>query len=138
MSTVDPKQVKQSFNGVEITGYASGTFLSITSEDGFEKDRGSDGGIDYINKNANDLDVVCTLKQTSESNLALSALHELDKVSNAGIGAYLFDDLQGDSRVFAPIARIMKRPDLSYSDTMESREWLIGTGTAIYICGGNI
>lgn len=138
MSTYDPKQIKQSFFGVEISGYAAGTFLAITSDDGFEKDRGSDGGIDFINKNVNDLDVVMTLKQTSESNLALTALHESDKLLNTGIGAYMMDDIQGDSKVIAPIARIMKRPDMAFSDTMESREWMIGTGPAVYICGGNI
>lgn len=138
MSTYDPKQVKQSFFGVEIAGYASGTYLSITSEDGFEKDRGADGGIDYVNKNVNDLDVVCTLKQTSETNLALNAIHEADKISNTGIGAYMMDDLQGDSKIIAPIARIMKRPDMTFSDSMESREWMIGTGPAAFICGGNV
>ena len=86
MATVDPKQVKQSFFGVELTGYAAGTFLSITSDDGFEKDRGSDGGIDFVNKNVNDLDIVCTFKQTSETLLALNVIHEADKVSNTGIG----------------------------------------------------
>jgi hypothetical protein len=138
MATYDPKQIKQSFFGVEITGYASGTFLSITSEDGFEKDRGSDGAIDYVNKNVNDLDVVNTLKQTSETNLALNAIHEADKVSNTGIGAYMMDDLQGDSKIIAPVARIMKRPDMVFSDSMESREWNIGTGPAVFICGGNV
>jgi len=137
MSTYDPKHIKQSFFGVEITGYASGTFCAITSDDGFEKDRGSDGAIDFINKNVNDLDVVCTLKQTSETNLALNAIHESDKLLNTGIGAYMLDDLLGDTKILAPVARIMKRPDMNFSDSMESREWNIGTGPAVFICGGN-
>ena len=49
----------------------------------------------------------------------------------------MMDDLQGDSKVIAPVARIMKRPDMVYSDSMESREINIGTGPAVFICGGN-
>ena len=137
MGTYDPKQIKQSFFGVEVTGYAAGTFTEINSDDGFVKDRGSDGGVDFTNKNVNDLDVTITLKQSSEVNLALSAIHEADKLTNAGIGAYMLDDLQGDTKVIAPVARIMRRPVMGFADANGTREWKIGTGPALVICGGN-
>lgn len=137
--TYDPKQVILTFGGVIFTGYAEGTFVSIAGNgDKFEKSRGADGGVDRVNKNANDYSVTVTLKQTSPTNDALSIIMNADIVSNTGKFPLTIKDLGGTTLFTTAQAWIAKDPDDEYSDSMSTREWRIDTGIAAKITGGNI
>lgn len=137
--TYDPKQVIVTFGVVIVTGYAEGTFIAIAqSGDSFEKQKGADGGVDRVNKNASDYAVTLTLKQTSLTNDALSALSIVDKLSNAGKLPLIVKDLRGTSLFFAEQAWIAKEPDPENSDSMSSREWRFDTGIAKQFIGGNL
>jgi hypothetical protein len=136
--TFDPKQVAITFGPLILTGFASGTFVNITRDgDTFEKHRGGDGGVDRVNTNVNDYRVTITLKQTSQSNLALSALLSSDQVNNSGVLPLIVKDVSGNSLFTAPQAWIAKDPDDEYSDTMSNREWMFDTGISAKISGGN-
>jgi hypothetical protein len=137
--TYDPKLVTISF-GANIlnSGIADGTFISITSDDGFEVARGSDGSVDRTNKNADNVRIEVTLKQTSPVNTALSIIHETDKRLNTGVFPFLAKDVRGDTVVSAAQSWIVKRADSEYSNSMSTRTWTFDTGPAIYNMGGNI
>lgn len=136
--TYDPKQVIVTFGPVIVTGYAEGTFVQITrSGDLFEKVRGADGGIDRVNKNANDYAVALTIKQTSPTNAELSAIGAADQISNAGVFPLTIKDLNGTTLFFAPQAWIAKDPDDEFSDSLSSREWRLDTGIGAKLTGGN-
>ena len=137
--TYDPKLIIITFGAIIFTGFAEGTFVTITPTSGpaFEKSRGADGGVDRVNKNSNDYTVVVTLKKTSPTNLALSLVLQADKLSNQGKFPLLVKDLNGTSLFAAGIAWVMDDPAQEYSDTMPTREWSIDTGIALNSVGGN-
>ena len=137
--TYDPKLVIITFGAVIFSGYAEGTFVAITQNgDSFEKVRGADGGVDRVNKNANDYSVAITLKRTSLTNDALSAIAIADKQANSGKYPLTVKDLNGTSLFFAEQAWIGKEPDPEDADTISNREWRIDTGPAAQFIGGNI
>lgn len=137
--TYDPKMIIVTFGEVEVTGFAAGTFLNVERSNGpsFEKERGADGSVDRVNKNARDLTVTLTLKQTSVSNAALSAIHSSDQLLNTGIRPLLIKDLMGTTLVSAPQAWIENDANIELADTLSGREWTIATGQAEKITGGN-
>lgn len=137
--TYDPKAIVVTFGPVILTGFAEGTFVAITRNGNkFEKVRGADGGVDRVNKNANDFGVTMTLKQTSLSNDALSAIMIQDGLSNTGKYPLTVKDLLGTTLFFAAQAWIAKDPDDELSDEMSPREWLFETGIASKFTGGNL
>lgn len=136
--TYDPKKIVITFGTNIITGLPDGSFVNIVQNgDSFEKQKGADGGVDRVNKNAGDFSVTLTLKQTSPSNAALSAAHILDKTTNAGKLPLTIKDVNGTSLFFADQAWIGKPPDSENSNALSNREWRLDTGIAKYIVGGN-
>ncbi len=137
--TYDPKLIIITFGVIPVTGYAEGTFVNIAGAgDAFEKTRGADGGVDRVNKNQADYRVTITLKQTSITNDLLSAAFNADRLTNVGKKALLIKDLNGTTLFSAAQAWIAKDPDDEFSDTMSNREWMIDTGIAAKLTGGNI
>jgi hypothetical protein len=137
--TYDPKKVIITFGSIILTGVMDGTFITVTQNgDSFEKLKGADGGVDRVNKNANDYSVAITLKQTSPSNDALSSAHIADKLSNTGKQPLTIKDVNGTSLFFARQAWVAKEPDPEYSDSISGREWRLDTGVAEQFIGGNL
>jgi len=141
--TYDPKNIIVTFTvpgfAVIFTGFAAGTFLTITQNgDDFEKERGADGTVDRINKNSDDYSIECTIKMTSLTNDILSAIRKLDKTTNTGKGIFAVKDLNGTTLFTAPQTWIRKAPDPDYGDALTSRNWAFDTGSAEQFIGGNI
>lgn len=136
--TYDPKKVLITFGPVIVSGYAEGTFVSIEiNGDLFEKSRGADGNVDRVNKNAYDAMMTLTLKQTSLTNDALSAIAIIDRETNTGKYPLTVKDLNGTTLFFAPQAWIAKIPTVENSDAISNREWRLDTGIAELFPGGN-
>jgi len=139
VKTYDPKQIKVIVGAIVLTGFAEGTFVTITQNgNSFEKSRGADGEVDRVNKNADDYTLAFTLKRTSLSNDALSTLSIADKKFNTGTVPITVKDLNGTSTFFAEQGWIAKEPDPEESDSMPTREWQVDTGKAAHFIGGNI
>ena len=137
--TYDPKKTVVTWGGVIVTGFADGSFISMTrSGDVFEKRKGADGSVDRINKNANDFTVQLTIMQTSPTNDALSALLLVDQSLNTSVLPLTVKDLSGTTLFFAPQAWIQKDPDDEFSDSLGSRQWTFATGIASKYTGGNL
>lgn len=138
--TYDPKQIFIAINGIPMTGYADGAFITIAApEDFWEKKRGSDGTIDRSAKNVFDVEVTLALKGTSISNNILALLHSLDQRFGTGKFNILVENTyQGLPILFAESAWIRKVADTEFSDTSTNREWMIDTGIAEYNPGGAI
>ena len=136
--TYDPAKIIVTFGPVIFTGYADGTFISVERNGNlFDKVRGADGGVDRVNRNAFDFGVTATLKQTSPTNDALSALVVADSLSNAGILPLMVKDLLGNTLFAAPQAWIAKEPTMENGKDLGNREWLFETGPAANFIGGN-
>lgn len=138
LRTFDPKKVVITFGPTIITDYAEGTFVKIARNgDAFEQQRGADGSVDRINKNALDATVTLTLKQTSPLNAILSGILLADQISNSGVFPLVVKDLGGSSLFTAAQAYIAKDPEAEFGDSLGSREWTFKTGPAANLIGGN-
>lgn len=137
--TYDPKAVIITFGALIVTGYVDGTYLTAAYDgDQFEKIRGTDGGVDRINKNINDLLLTLTIKQTSPTNTALTEIARQDRIANLGVLPFLVKELNGTTLISAPQAWIKKQADVSYGSGIEGREWTFDTGPAEMSTGGVI
>jgi len=134
--TIDPAKIIMTFNGVLVTGFAPGSFITVVSPDDFyEKVRGADGTVERYSKSVYDSEVTITLLATSLSNAALDVLHQLDKTAGVGKGPLSIVDTNGTINAFYASAWIRKTPDWEGSDSAATVEWVIDTGPGVVTFG---
>ena len=139
VKTYDPSNVQVIMGGVPMSGFADGTFISIAfDEDQYTKTVGADGEVSRSKSNNNTATVSLTLKQTSSSNDALSALYQADRLSNGGVVPFMVKEIgSGRTLCFAQSAWVQKLSDVAYSKDIEDRAWTIATGQMQIFIGGN-
>lgn len=138
----DPTQVVVTFAGFELTMFASGTFVSATrDDDAFETVAGAQGDITRVYK-ANRAGVVTlTLQQSSPSNDVLSARHATDVAEltrGQGAGELTVKDLNGTTLIQADTAWVVRPPETTFSDGLESREWQLACADLDMRAGGSL
>ena len=135
----DPKRVNVFFGGVPITGFADGSFISVTpSSQYWTKVSGADGEKARAKSNDNSHEVTITLMQTSQSNDYLSGILALDRASNAGKLPLTIVDLSGTTKMNWLNAWIRQPPDVDESKEITERAWVFDTGDIdIEVYGGN-
>jgi hypothetical protein len=138
VNTYRPADVTLVFNGIPITGFMDGTFITAEkNNDAFALNVGSTGTGARAQTQDESGTVVFVLQQTAEANAALSALHELDKASGDGVGALACKDLSGVDTIGAETAWIRKVANMEYGNEISGREWTIETDNLVMIPGGN-
>lgn len=140
MKTYDPKNVIVTFGGVSLTGFADGTFISITpSMERFQKVVGADGEVARGRSNDDTHEVTVTLMQSSASNDDLATIAKADRQSNTGVRALAVRDLSGNTLMFWPEAWVRQTPDLEFAKELGERAWVFDTGqVAVEDLGGVI
>lgn len=138
--TYDPKLNVATFGTVIFSGYAEDEHIAISQpDDSFETVRGSDGGVDRINKNVYNVIVTITLKASSPINDILSSIHRGDKLANTGKLPLVVKNINSASTVLtAPQAWIVKPPDMSKGNSLGTYAWVFHTGPADYTPVGNV
>lgn len=137
----DSNQVKVSFAGAPLQGYADGEFLTITlNEDSFSTVVGTDGEVSRSKTNNLTAAIEIRLMSTSPSNDILSAIYNADLIANggAGVGAFLVTDLNGTSEFLAGNAWIVKGADVSYDREANERVWMLSCDRMNMFVGGNL
>lgn len=136
--TVDPKNVIISVGGVNISGFADGTFLEITADtQQFTKVIGADGFATRVKTNNYGGVLTITLAQSSPSNDVLSALLNADRVSNSGVVPILIRDITGTTIIFSASGWIQQLPDTAYGNTINNRAWVFDLAEMDVFIGGN-
>lgn len=138
VKTYNPSDVIAIIAGVEVTGYADGTFITCGRDNpSFTNGTGSSG--EGWRAKSNDKSGTCTmtLLQTSESNDALTALVTLDEVSGDGVGPFLLKDNSGRTLYEAETAWLEKPADSEFAREVTNREWVIKTDNLNVFVGGN-
>lgn len=137
--TYDAAQVILTINGVEISGYAADTFISIEREEpSFTKVVGADGTTSRAKSNNRSGTMTITLSQTSPSNDYLSALLAQDELSNSGVVPVILKDISGQSRFFSGTGWVQGMPTVEYAKEISDREWLIDLADMEFNIAGNI
>ena len=138
----DPAQVIVTVGSRSISGYADGTFVSISRDaDSFSKYVGADGVVARTKTNNFSGSVTITLMQTSPDNDYLSALlsaAENSSVNGAGVFNVKITDKTGTSVFTSANGWIRKPPDVEYSREFSTREWVIDVDRLTMQIGGNL
>jgi len=133
----DPKRIVVSFKGRPLSGFADGTFVSISmAAEAFTKVSGADASVSRARTNDDTAEVSVTFLQTSDSNDFLSNVHNEDKRFGTGKGPLLIKDLFGTTLFFAPQAWVVQFPDMEYGKEITEREWTFNTGQVEHFVGG--
>ena len=135
----DPKKFIITFGGIPATGFADGTFISVTSpSQTFTKIVGADGEVARAKGNDNTNEVTITLLQTSLTNDYFSSIHKIDKATNQGKLILAIVDLEGTTIMSWSQAWIRQLPDTERSKEIGENAWIFDTGQidAVNI-GGN-
>jgi hypothetical protein len=126
-----PQFVTFSFQGINIIGFAKGTFIEAErAEDGFKKKVGSQGDVVRVQSMDRSGKVTITLQAQSPSNDLLLAIAQLDEATGAAVGTLQAKDLNttgtlgGDPLIHAKEAWIMKVPKIDRSDDSSNCVWV--------------
>jgi len=140
MRNYDPKEVSVIAGGHSVAGFAEGEFVRVEpNADEFSDVAGSQGDVSRARTADRRATVTIILQQTSPSNDVLSGFVELDRLSPNGGGVFsiLIRDRQGTTVFQAEEAWIQRRPDLTFSNEVQNREWVIRVAESFYFAGGN-
>lgn len=138
MRTYIPSEVKTTFRGVEITGYAEGTFIEVErDEDGFMKYVGSGGDVCRTQNLNRSGKVTITLMMSASSNDVLSASYDLDDRDGNAFGPFSMKDLNGTTRVHSAEAWISKLPKVERGKEHATVQWVLECADLEIVVGGN-
>lgn len=136
---LDPKKIIITIGSIIISGFADGTFATITPDgDDFSMYRGADGTVSRANQHNNTAVLKLTLQQTAPVNDALSALREVDTVTSTGAVPVKITDLGGTTKHTASSGWIVKQPEQKYGKDVDTLEWEIQMAGYKGYIGGNV
>jgi len=136
--TYDPSEVILIFGGIPISGFADGTFITVSREnDSFTKSVGASGETSRAKSVDQSGSVVVTLAQTSPSNDVLSGVAKTDELTSLGVLPILCKDNSGRSLFTGGNAWIRKPADAEHSKEISTREWTIDVADLEMFIGGN-
>ncbi len=136
--TYDPKQVIITINGIPMSGFSDGTFLEIDrNEPTWNMVVGADGLVTRGKTNNFSGTLTLTLKQSSPSNDALSAIMAIDEATNAGVVPVLVKDLSGNSIYFSARAWITQYANSTFGKDINDRQWVLSLDEADMFVGSN-
>lgn len=136
VKTYDPSKVLVIVNGNIMSGFADGTFVVVEREvEAFAKVVGADGEVTRTKSANKSGSMTITLKQTSASNLVLSALANLDEASSAGVVPVILKE--ASSVAFATEGWVQKQPPMEYGNEAGDREWIIDLASIEMLHSGN-
>jgi len=139
LKTYDAKGCTITLDGIIMMDFADGDFIQVSGmSENFEAVQGADGSENRNNKNITGCDVSIIISQTSLSNDLLSAKHIADKLTNSGVGAFLFKDINGTSIVSSGQAYIKGFADMNNGNALSTRTWMIRCPQAIVNVGSNL
>jgi hypothetical protein len=121
-----------------VTGYAEGTFIRITKDtQQVTTLRAMDGSMSRVKSPDTGWKVELTLAQSSSGNDILSTLWNVDKVTGMGKFPLFIKDGSGSTMFMAATAWIEEVPDITFSNSMDTRTWRFAATDVIVNLGGN-
>ena len=134
---LDPGKYILVFNGVQLTGFQNGTFISVERKtDTFSDEAGGQGDVVRVRSRDKRGTVTVTLQGASSSNDVLSTFAATDEAAGTAYGPLLVKDLNGTSIYQGTNAYIAKYPKNDLGDTHTPREWVIAVPNLDMFTGG--
>jgi len=128
-TTYDPAKVDMILNGVRLTGFASGTFISIEyNADSWSTQVGADGEAVRSKSNDQSAQVTVTVLPGSPANAILGGLKALDDADNRGAAACMIKDPHSNTVHLSEGMYVKKEPNTVYAVEGQAKEWTLETG----------
>jgi hypothetical protein len=135
----DPARIIVVFNGVQLQGYADGTFVKCArDEDAFTSNVGAAGDVVRVRNRNRMGTVTVTLQDASPSNDLLSGMAQTDESTGLAYGALMVKDLNGTTLIQAAAAWIKKTADVEFAKEQGNQEWVISASELIVFSGGEL
>ena len=135
----DPAQVKMTFGGAIIEGYAEGSFINVQyNADLFALTVGSDGEATRSKSNNKSARVTVTLMPGALANAILGGFQKADDAGGVGVLPLSITDLSTGSSFIAEGAWIVKPPDYDFQTEAQPREWIIETDNLLQLVGAAV
>lgn len=133
----DPANVLFSWNGIIISGYASGSMVQVErNEDGFSQEVGATGDVvDIASKNRSGK-VTFNLLASSIVNDQLSTKALLDESFGTGVGALFLKELNGTTVIQCENARLVRIPNKGFAAEHTPVEWMLQCDKLLMFVGG--
>lgn len=139
ISSYSPSDVTITVAGIySVTGYAEGTFVRLTKDtQQVNTIRAMDGTMSRVKSPDTGWKVEITLAQSSSGNDIFSTLWNVDRVTSMGKFPLMVKDGSGSTLFMAATAWIEQIPDITFSNKLEDRVWVLGATDVIANIGGN-
>lgn len=128
MKNYSPQFVTISYQGINITGFADGTFIEAErTADGFTKKVGAGGDVVRVQSMDRTGKVTVTLQSQSATNDLLMAIAKSDELTGAAFGSLMIKDINTASilpLVFSKEAWIMKIPKIDRAKEALNVVWV--------------
>lgn len=122
----------------QVSGFVAGSFVSISkARPVFVEKESADGYVTRTNGSSKFFRVTLTLSSVSDSNQVLSYLSRLDEITNSAKFPIIIKDQLGSSLFFGTDCWISSVPNLTFSENIDSREWVISCADSVMNVGGN-
>jgi len=130
MATYDPKDLSVIVGGIPITGFAPGSFVTITyDEDSWALSVGPDGEAVRSKSNVKSATVELSLMHGAIANQVLSGFRVADEATNAGLVPLQILDRGTGTLHSAEAAWVQKQPDMDYQPEAQPIGWTLRTAS---------
>lgn len=138
MPTYDPESVIFSFNGIRITGFATGTFIQVQrSTETWKTEPGAYGEVTRVKSLDKRGTVTFTTQKEAPINDVLSGIAIVDENTNAGKGVMVIENLDNDTLHFAQESWIVKMPDDEFGTDASQVQWTLECAALRMFIGGS-
>lgn len=138
----DPGRIVLVVNGVQIVGFADGSFVKVSRQTpSFASKAGADGHVVRTRSRDKRGKIEITLLPSSPSNAYLSTLMQLDENTIGGIGAVgptFVKDLNGTTIAAAAESWVTQPADIEYSNEPVNRTWTLECADVQMLVGQNL
>jgi hypothetical protein len=122
----------------QIDGFVSGSFLTITKDvQPYKTTRTADGTIARTFIRDDSYTITLTLASTSPTNDILSNIVLVDSLTQYAKFPMFVKDTLGTSLFLAPTCWVKQVPEMSFSDEISDRVWVIQASQCVTNFGGN-
>ena len=139
VSLIDPSELKLNIIGVNVEGFAKGTFVTVSRNDPTFSQKRSLKGKTQVRKNSNSFYTFkFTLDSGVSSNAWIYALYQMQE--SYGIAfpmPVLFRDKMGTSTFFCKSA-YLQEPEATFGTDSTTREWTLICNDVSHITGSNL
>ena len=131
----DPMKVSVLINYVPVTGFADGTFVSITrNNQTWTTVSGASGEVVRSKTNDKTGIIEITLMQSSAFNATLKGYMLADEATNAGkFTIQIIDNNTGKEIIGATEGWCQQPPQIEYGKEQSERQWTIEVGKLLYV-----